>query len=112
MPIQGHRIEKKLSIEEVSVLLSNYNKKDVYCTNHTFFRLSEKQRKVFKCQDIIDYLVYKKPIFAAIQYNGNYAIFYKHKNESCIIRIMVDILPTKIDVITFYMINENQIPRL
>lgn len=111
MSIRGHWIEKKLSIEEVSVLLSNYDKKDIYCTNHTFFRLNEKQRKVFKCQDIIDYLVHETPIFVGIQYNGNHALFYKDKNESRIIRIMVDILPTKIDVVTFYIINENQIPR-
>ena len=45
-----------------------------------------------------------------IQYNNNYAIFYQH--EKNVLKIIIELQPLKINVITFFIINANQIPRL
>ena len=108
MVVKGHRIEKEIKIEEFIELIGNYSKSNINCTHHAFFRLSEKQRKLFKCEDIKEYLLGKKPILVGIQYNKNYAVFYK--NGENIIRIMLDVAPKRIDVVTFYFIDKKQIP--
>lgn len=109
MVIKGHRIEKKIKIEEFLEMVGNYSKDKIECTHHTFFRLSKKQRKLFKCEDIREYLLGKKPVSVGIQYNKNYAIFYTYKGNKAI-RMMLDIAPQKIGVVTFYIIDKKQIP--
>jgi len=111
MAIIGHRIEKKLSIQEFSELMGNYSSESIICTEHTFFRLSERQRKLFKCTELKSYLLEKRPILAGIQYNGNYAVFYSHGNDE-IIKIILDVSVHKIEIVTFYTLNKQQIPML
>ncbi len=111
MLIKGYKIEKRLDIKEFLDLISDYKAQDIICTYHTFFRLSEAQRKVFKCDSLKDYILYEIPIFVGLQYNKNYAVFYKHKKEG-IIRIILNIKVNKIEIVTFYIINEKQIPRV
>ena len=107
--VKGHRIKRKVKISDFLDLINNYSRENINCTEHTFFRLSEKQRKIFKCDSIEDYLLEKTPHLIGIQYNGCYAVFYKHKNKN-FIRIIADIKISKIEVVTFYIIDQSQLP--
>ncbi|MCK4670503.1 MAG: hypothetical protein KAT43_04830 [Nanoarchaeota archaeon] len=109
--IKGHRIEKKEEIETFLERIRHYTKDQIECTKHTFFRLSEKQRKIFKSEDIKRILLESTPLLVGIQFNGNYATFYKFK-ENKIIRIALDIIPQKIEVVTFMILDKYQVPRL
>ena len=111
MPAKDHKIEKIIDNISFLDLISGYKKEDIICTEHAFFRLNEEQRKLFKCDELKDYIINGNPIFAGIQSNKIYAVFYKHKSKD-IIRIMLDIQPKKIEIVTFYRINKKQIPRI
>lgn len=109
MVVIGHRIEQKIEVEEFLNLIESYDRGSIEYTKHTFFRLSEKQRKIFKDENISDYILERKPILVGIQHNGNYALFYDYK-ENEVIRIILDISPKKIGVVTFYIIDKKQVP--
>lgn len=109
--VSGHRIEKKIPVEEFLETLTNYNREDIFCTKHTFFRLSEEQRNVFKCDTIRDFLLGQTPKLVGVQFNQLYAVFYPHKKGE-FIRIVLDIHPRKIEVVTFYILDPTQLPRL
>lgn len=109
--VKGHRIERTVKIDDFLDMLKNYSEENINCTNHTFFRLSDKQRKIFKCETIKDYLLHKIPHLVGLQINDCYAVFYKYKKTNYI-RVILDIDLNKIEVVTFYMIKENQLPRV
>ncbi|MBS3114883.1 hypothetical protein J4448_07325 [Candidatus Woesearchaeota archaeon] len=109
--VKGHKIEKKVEVEAFLDIIQNYTKDQINTTDHTFFRLSEKQRKIFKDEVLKEYLLAKTPILVGIQFNGNYAVFYDYsKNE--VLRLMLDIQSNKIEIVTFYLPDKTQMPRL
>ncbi len=103
----GNLIAKKLEIEEFLSIIKDYKSEQIECTEHTFFRLSDKQRKIFKCEKLKEYILHDTPIVVGIQNNGNYAIFYKHEKKT--MRIIADIQHQKIKIVSFYFTN---IPRI
>ncbi len=111
MVVHGHRIKEKTEIKDFLDLVKQYDEKQIECSNHTFFRLSEKQRKVFKCEDIKRYILHEIPVFTGLQNNSNHAVFYYYGRND-IIRTILDIAPDKIEVVTFYIINKDQIPKI
>jgi len=44
------------------------------------------------------------------QYNENYAAFYKYKNKN--LKMIIDFGNTKVKIVTFYFIQEWQIPKI
>ena len=109
--VKGHRIKIKVEVENFLDTIKSYNKEQINTTDHTFFRLSEKQRKIFKDEVLKEYLLAKIPILVGIQFNGNYAAFYDYsKNEA--LRLMLDIQPNKIEIVTFYLPDKTQVPKL
>lgn len=109
--VNGHRIERRIEVNEFIDLMKNYSEDKVNCTHHTFFRLSQKQRKIFKCETIKDYLFGGTPVLVGVQYNKCYSAFYEYKNKR-FIRIILDIALNKVEVVTFYIIENNQIPKI
>ena len=109
--VQGHRIERKIKVNNFLDIIKNYSRESINCTDHTFFRLSEKQRKIFICDKIRDYLLLEIPRLVGIQYNRSYAVFYKYQKKR-FIRIILDVGLDKIEVVTFYIIEEYQLPRI
>ena len=45
-----------------------------------------------------------------IQYNKNFAVFYEYSKKEAL-RIILDVKINQIEVVTFYIINKNQIPK-
>lgn len=109
--VKGHRIQKKVEVRTFIDLIESYTKDQINTTKHTFFRLSENQRKIFKDEVLKEYLLVKTPILVGIQFNGNYAVFYDY-SKSEVLRLMLDIKPNKIEIVTFYFPDKNQVPRL
>ena len=109
--VKGHRIEKGVEVKTFLETIKNYTKEQIITTQHTFFRLNEQQRKIFKESVLKEYLLAKTPTLVGIQFNGNYAVFYDYsKNE--VLRLMLDIQPNKIEIVTFYLPDKTQVPKL
>jgi len=108
--IKGHQIEKKLEIEKFEKIVANYSEDDIHTTKHTFFRLKEKDRKIFKEQIITDHLLSRRPKLVGIQNNGCHAVYYKYDKKT--LKIILDIKNDKIDIVTFYIIDNYQVPKL
>ncbi len=106
----SHKIEIKIGIEDYLAIISKFTAEEITTTNHTFFRLEQKQRKIFKDTIIKNIILSKIPILVGIQYNKLYAAFYKHNKDT--IKLVLDIQSTKIGIVTFYLIDNKQIPRI
>ena len=109
--IDGTRIKKKLDEEAFHHRLSLYNKDSIECTQHSFFRFSEKQRQTFTCDFAKNFLMNNKPVLAGLQNNGHYAVFYECKDDK-FMKIIITFISDKIRVVTFYTIEKGQLPRL
>ena len=109
--IKGHQIERKEGVETFLARVKYFQNNDIECTAHTFFRLSEKQRKLFKCEHIKEIILHSAPLLVGIQYNSNYAVFYDF-TQNMALKIIMEIMPTKIEVVTFMILGKSQIPKL
>ena len=101
------KIEKKVDVEKFIGLMGE-NKKTIECTTHTFFRLSEKQREILTFSELKRILIKEKPFLVGIQYNKNYAVFYKYQNKN--LKMIINLNNRKVKIVTFYFIEEWQIP--
>ena len=108
--IEGHKIAKRVKVEEFLEIMGQFKEDQIKTTDHTFFRLSQKQRKVFKDTVLKEYLLNEIPLLVGIQHNNAYAVFYKYQKN--VLRITLEIQPTQINAITFYIIDKNQLPRI
>lgn len=106
--MNNHKIIKTINVLEFNKNISLYYKENINLTKHAIFRLSEKQKELFNIKIIREVIIYEIPLLAGIQNNGNYAIFYKHGNN--ILKMILDIKPTNINIITFYIIEKNSMP--
>jgi hypothetical protein len=105
----GNKIREKIEVRNFIEKVRDYGHENIECSSHTFFRLSEKQRSIFTCDSIKQMLLNDIPILAGIQHNGCYTAFYKHKNKR-FIKLILDIKADRIEVVTFYVIEEKQLP--
>lgn len=106
----GHRIREYVDVEKFREKIKHYPAENIQCTLHTFFRLGDKQRESFTRETLKRLLLEDTPVLVGVQNNGIYAVFYKHKKQS-FIRIMVAFKPNRADIVTFYIINKEQLPR-
>jgi len=104
--ILSHNKKAKVSIKEFSEKITLL-KDNIMTTKHTFFRLSEKQRKVYDEKVIKDILLNQRPLEIWEQENGNNAVFYTFK-ENKVIKIILDIQPDKVYIVTFYILTKEQ----
>jgi len=107
---EGTMIKKRVEIEEFIKFLKEYKKEQIECTSHTFFRLSEKQRKIYTCNELRKILMRERPFLVGFQYNENYAVFYRYKSKN--LKVIVDLNNRKVKIVTFYFIEEWQIPKI
>ena len=106
----GIKITRKLGVDEFNEITKKYSKEDIVCTDHTFFRLSQKQKKIYTEEEIIKIVKSEIPFLVGIQENGNYSAFYEYKGRIC--RVILAINTRKINIVTFYFINDWQVPRI
>jgi len=87
-----------------------YKKEQIECTKHTFFRLNQRQREIFICEELKRILFNEQPFLVGIQNNENYSVFYKYKNKN--LKIILGINSRKINIVTFYYMEQWQIPKI
>lgn len=104
------KIKKRVEVKVFLDFIKDYKEEQIECADHTFFRLSEKQRKIFKCPELKRILIKEIPFLVGIQYNQNYTVFYKHQNKN--LKIIVNFKDRKVKIVTFYFIEEWQIPKI
>ncbi len=107
---QGHQIARKTRVEDFLNEIKECPKGNITCTRHTFFRLSEKQREVLTEEKLKDLICAGCPVLAGIQNNGCVSAFYRWEKKK-FIRIIMDNTYNRIEVVTFYIIDEFQLPR-
>lgn len=107
---KGYRIEQFEDADIYCSRMKNFDEKTIECTKHTLFRLSEKQRKIFTCEEIKKFLLHENPLAVAIQYNGNYAVYYKYKEQK-LIKVIISIRATFIRIIMFMIVEKEQMPK-
>lgn len=105
--IWGHDIAGKISKKEFLKKIKGFKDGDIEITDHALFRLSEKQRKVYKGGVLKDFVLNKSPIEITKQSNGNLAVLYYYEGDR-IIKIVLDLRPNKIYIVTFYILNRKQ----
>lgn len=108
--MKGHRIEKFEEVAEFYERMKHFDVSSIECTAHTFFRLSEAQRKVFTEDNLKNFLLHEVPLKVGVQHNGNYAVYYKYREKTAI-KLVIDIKLSIISVVTFYIVDISQIPR-
>ncbi len=106
----GNKIIEKVEVEKFLALIAKYLPHQIECTRHTFFRLNEKQRQIYTEKEICRIIIQERPFLVGLQSNGNHAVFYKYQGK--ILKILVALETRKINIVTFYFINEWQVPKL
>lgn len=107
---KGFRIAEFEDIGTFRGRMKNFDAHNIECTDHTFFRLSEKQRKEFTCDALKSFLLNDIPLKVGIQVNGNYAVYYKYP-ENRILKIVMAFHAALIRIVTFKILDKNQLPR-
>lgn len=109
--VKGHKIKEEIEIAIFTDIISNIKEEDINTTKHTDFRLNEAQRKVFKDRVIKEFIKGQKPVLVGIQYNNCYAVFYSY-DKSQALKVILDIQGNKCEIVTFYIIDKDKIPRI
>jgi len=108
--LEETKIKKRVELQEFINFIKEYGKEQIECTTHTFFRLSEKQRKILTCDELRNILTKEKPVLVGLQNNENYAVFYKYKEKN--LKMIIAFNDRKVKIVTFYLIEEWQIPKI
>tara|TARA_Y100000310_G_scaffold311401_1_gene357632 strand:+ start:680 stop:1006 length:327 start_codon:yes stop_codon:yes gene_type:complete len=104
MDINTTRPIKEIDKIEFKNILAN---KEKHVSFHAFDHLSERQRKVFKEEELISMLLRETPRKIYLQHNGRYAVYYRKSDGYR--KLILEISDKKITIVTF--INVLEIPR-
>jgi len=107
MILREHNVKEKISRKEFKSKIEKVPENNIITTKHTFFRLSEKQRKIYDEKLLKEFILKKEPIEIWKQMNDNLAIIYKFR-ENNHLKIIVNLAPKKVYIVTFYILNRKQ----
>ncbi len=102
-----HKLKEKLKVSTFLRKIKEYGYDNIESTAHTFFRLSQKQRKIYTEEVLKNIIFNEKPIEVGIQNNDNYVPIYIWK-ENKILKIVLGLLTNKVYIVTFYILNKEQ----
>ncbi len=105
-----NKIKKKIPVNDFIILIRKYSSENIEDSDHTFKRLSQRQRELFTIEEIRKILFESYPFLVGIQENNNYAVFYKYNGKN--LRLIVKLESQKVKIVTFYNILEWQIPKI
>ena len=106
--IKEHEVDEKIKISTFIKKIKAYGYNNIETTAHTFFRLSEKQRKIYTEKELKTILFYETPLQVGIQQNGNYAVIYLYEKYKKLIKILLDLSIKKLYIVTFYFLDKRQ----
>ena len=58
----GSIIVKRVEIKEFLDTIKEYSREEIECTNHTFFRLSDQQKKIYTPEKLKEIILFETPI--------------------------------------------------
>lgn len=103
------RIVRSISLEAYNALIRRYEGR-MKCGQEALFRLSEGQRKLFKCENLITTLKKESPRGVGLQANGRYSAFFRRNEGFMRIIFEIDTRLNRLEIITFTW--EETMPRL
>ncbi len=107
--VEGNKIEEKVEIETFIERIKHLKREDIEVKDHAVFRVKKAERKAFK-DKLRDILLHENPFLVGIQRNKSYAVYYKH--DSNVIKMILDMQPKSITIITAYVVDNKQVPKL
>lgn len=108
--MSGVIIREKIEVSHFVKQISKYKDTQIECTQHARFRLSEKQREIYTAKELTRILLHETPFLVGLQEDEKHAVFYRHENK--VLKVIVAFSTHKVYIITFYFIQEWQIPKL
>ena len=108
---KGKRIEKNVDIKHFKTIIDEYGIDKINCSNHTLFRLSEKQRSIYNSKRLKEIILNEEPIFVGLQYNKLYACFYA-KDQRKAFRFILDVKIKEIVIVTFLIVSLNIVEKI
>ena len=107
--LDDHKIKEKIKVSKFIKEVRDYGSNYIEATEHTFIRLSQKQRKIYTEESLKKIIFNETPLEVSRQKNGNYALIYNFNNDKDLLKILVDLTPNKVYIVTFYILNKGQI---
>ncbi|MBI4019153.1 MAG: hypothetical protein HY364_02770 [Candidatus Aenigmarchaeota archaeon] len=107
--VKGYAKVKSIDIDQFVALVKGYKEDQFNPTNHSLFRLNEKQKPDFK-ETIKGFLFNSIPIKVTYQANSNYAAFYDYKGQLAL-KVVLSFKAARIDMITMKVLDKKQLPR-
>lgn len=80
----------------------------IYVSGHALVRFSEKQRNIYKDENLVKTLMQEHPRLAGIQENGRYAAFFRRNTGY--LRIVFAVHEDMIEIVTVCI--NNELPRI
>ncbi|HJX50104.1 MAG TPA: hypothetical protein VJ438_01445 [Candidatus Nanoarchaeia archaeon] len=102
-----HRIIEEIKIIKFIQKVKAYGLDNIETTEHCFFRLSQKQRKIHTEEELKRIVWNEKPLLVGIETNGNYNAIYFYLRDKKI-RIILRLSLKKLYIVTFYILNVKQ----
>ena len=106
--LDDHKTKEKIKVSEFIKKVKDYGENCIESTKHTFFRLNQKQRKIYTEEMLKKIIFNETPLEVIIQKNGNYAIIYNFNEGKNLLKILVSLTPKKVYIVTFYILNKEQ----
>lgn len=105
--LDEHKKVGKISKKSFLDAIRKLSEDDIEITSHTFFRLSEKQRKIYEGDKLKKIIFNQDPLEIIEQQNGNLAVLYPYENNK-ILKILLKMNRKSIYIVTFYILNKQQ----
>jgi uncharacterized protein YfaP (DUF2135 family) len=106
--IEDHNIKEKIKVSEFIKKIKNYCEENIESTDHTFFRLNQKKRKIYT-EKMLKTIVFNDiPLEVSIEKNGNYAVIYNFNEGKNKLKILLSLSSKKVYIVTFYILNKDQ----
>jgi len=108
--LDPNKIKRKIPVNDFIALIRKYSPESIEDSGHAFKRLSQRQRELFKIEDVRKILLKNHPFLVGIQENDNHAVFYKYQGKN--LRMIIKLESQKVKIVSFYNILEWQIPKI
>ncbi len=108
---EEHKVKGKVKISIFLKKIEEYGYENIEATDHTFFRLSQKQREIYTEEVLKKIIFNEKPLEVCIQKNNNYAVIYLYK-ENKLLKILLDLTLNKVYIVSFYILNREQMKEM
>ncbi|MBU2652470.1 MAG: hypothetical protein KKA81_16205 [Bacteroidetes bacterium] len=106
--LDEHKIGDKIKVSEFIKRVKQFGIGNIETTAHTFFRLSQRQRKIYTEDSLKEIVFNETPLEIGVEKNGNCAVIYNFDKGEALLKIIISLGSNKIYIVTFYILNKKQ----